>query len=142
MRIQCNRCGEFQNQIIFNSNNGSLNSTENHYVRSKLSNSNFINNNNTNNNYIENLNDFFDNLSPLKYSHSYSKKNKKKNKKKKKHFSEREGDWICFNCDNLNFGFRTNCNRCHLTKGENKNIIQKYMNSNNKDYFNKKNFFK
>lgn len=24
----------------------------------------------------------------------------------------REGDWICFNCHNLNFSFRKKCNRC------------------------------
>ena len=24
----------------------------------------------------------------------------------------REGDWICFNCNNLNFSFRKKCNRC------------------------------
>ena len=43
-------------------------------------------------------------MSSMKYSHSYSPKNKKnEEKKKKKPFVEREGDWICFNCDNLNF---------------------------------------
>lgn len=72
------------------------------------------------------------NLSPLKYSHSHSPKPKKnegmsENKKKKKPFVEREGDWICFKCKNLNFAFRTNCNRCHLTKNENQKIIQQYM---------------
>jgi hypothetical protein len=24
----------------------------------------------------------------------------------------RDGDWICFNCNNLNFSFRKKCNRC------------------------------
>ena len=24
----------------------------------------------------------------------------------------REGDWVCFNCNNLNFSFRKKCNRC------------------------------
>jgi hypothetical protein len=140
VRIQCNRCKKNQNsnQLFFNSNNEStisLNSTKNNYVRNKLLNDNF------NNIFV---NDFFDNMFPMKYSHSYSPKNKKRNnvKRKKKHFSEREGDWICFNCDNLNFGFRTNCNRCQLTKTENQKIIQKCINNNNKDYFNKKNFFK
>ena len=132
MRIECNRCKKNQNsnQLFFNSNNESstsLNSTKNNYVRNKLLNENF--NNNIDNN-------FFDNMYPMKYSHSYSPKNKKRNnvKRKKKHF--------CFNCDNLNFGFRTNCNRCQLTKTENQKIIQKCINNNKKDYFNKKNFFK
>ena len=31
---------------------------------------------------------------------------------------ERIGDWICINCDNLNFSFRTICNRCQLSKSE------------------------
>ena len=69
------------------------------------------------------------NMSPNKYSHSHSPKPKKgdNEKKKKKPFVEREGDWICFKCKNLNFAFRTNCNRCHLTKNENQKIIQQYM---------------
>ena len=33
-------------------------------------------------------------------------------------FSERIGDWICINCDNLNFAFRTFCNRYQLAKPE------------------------
>ena len=37
-------------------------------------------------------------------------------KNKKKHFKERPGDWICYNCQNLNFNFRTFCNRCNLPK--------------------------
>ena len=33
-----------------------------------------------------------------------------------KQFNERIGDWVCFNCKNLNFAFRTVCNRCQLKK--------------------------
>ena len=56
-------------------------------------------------------------------------KNKKKKKKKKKclikkekngklfkGFKERDGDWTCYYCKNLNFKFRNECNRCHITK--------------------------
>ena len=39
--------------------------------------------------------------------------------KKMKTFTERSGDWVCNNCKNLNFAFRTECNRCHLAKGSN-----------------------
>lgn len=51
--------------------------------------------------------------------------NNKENKNKdRKQFIERTGDWICFNCQNLNFAFRTNCNRCHISKIENQQFIQ------------------
>ncbi len=43
--------------------------------------------------------------------------NKNHNKEKgKKPFEIREGDWTCFHCNNLNFAFRTKCNRCGLPK--------------------------
>jgi hypothetical protein len=38
--------------------------------------------------------------------------------KKMRPFGERTGDWICRNCRNLNFAFRTECNRCKLSKKE------------------------
>lgn len=34
----------------------------------------------------------------------------------KKPFIEREGDWVCNYCKNLNFSFRLKCNRCTLQK--------------------------
>ena len=36
--------------------------------------------------------------------------------KKKKPLVERKGDWQCPLCHNLNFAFRTSCNRCKLPK--------------------------
>ena len=39
-------------------------------------------------------------------------------RKKYKPFVEREGDWICNNCKNLNFAFRLECNRCKLPKND------------------------
>ena len=41
------------------------------------------------------------------------KENNKKNKKKQK---ERKTDWLCLNCQNLNYGFRKNCNRCQIQR--------------------------
>ena len=36
----------------------------------------------------------------------------------KKLLKERVGDWVCLNCNNLNFRFRENCNRCEKHKLE------------------------
>ena len=30
--------------------------------------------------------------------------------------SERVGDWVCLNCENVNYGFRKECNRCSLLR--------------------------
>jgi hypothetical protein len=43
-------------------------------------------------------------------------KDKNKNENKKKNFEERKGDWLCIFCNNLNFSFRTKCNRCKMAK--------------------------
>lgn len=29
---------------------------------------------------------------------------------------EKFGDWVCFKCRNINFSYRTNCNRCNIAK--------------------------
>ena len=34
----------------------------------------------------------------------------------KKALAERVGDWLCLNCNNLNFSFRDNCNRCDMNR--------------------------
>jgi len=52
-------------------------------------------------------------------------KNVNNNKKKKKPFIEREGDWVCYKCKNLNFSFRLTCNRCQITKEDNEKIFKK-----------------
>lgn len=46
-----------------------------------------------------------------------SKFNSKKKVKKTKEVV-REGDWICVECQNLNFSFRTSCNKCSYEKRE------------------------
>lgn len=42
--------------------------------------------------------------------------NNSKGQANKKHFDKRKGDWLCPECNNLNFAFRIVCNRCHLPK--------------------------
>ena len=34
----------------------------------------------------------------------------------KKALTERVGDWLCLNCNNLNFSFRDCCNRCDMDR--------------------------
>jgi len=40
---------------------------------------------------------------------------------------ERQGDWVCVKCKNLNFSFRVVCNRCQISKTESDNLFKKYM---------------
>ena len=49
---------------------------------------------------------------------NYQKNNVVKKKKKKQEFVEREGDWSCYRCKNINFSFRNKCNKCLLSKEE------------------------
>ena len=72
-------------------------------------------NENFNSNYSPNL------ISPISSSN--------KSKKGKKQFSERAGDWVCVKCKNLNFSFRSVCNRCQLTKTDNDKLYEQYMNN-------------
>ncbi|MCQ2821603.1 MAG: zinc finger Ran-binding domain-containing protein [archaeon] len=39
-------------------------------------------------------------------------------KRKKGHFVQQEGDWQCFKCRNINFSFRSSCNKCGMSKEE------------------------
>jgi len=46
---------------------------------------------------------------------------------KKSHFVERQGDWICTRCKNLNFSFRIVCNRCKISKVESEMLYEGHM---------------
>ena len=131
VRTQCNRCGRgMYKSPSIQSANGLSNTNSNNFI-TNISPLPYVNSqlNLSNNNLMSNEFKGGYLSPPNKYSHSHSPKPKKgdNEKKKKKPFVEREGDWICFKCKNLNFAFRTNCNRCHLTKNENQKIIQQYM---------------
>ena len=80
---------------------------------------NTYNNNNTNN-ITENNND-----------------TEIKEEKCKKPFEIREGDWTCEFCYNLNFSFRTKCNRCGLIK-DFLNIKKNLCMNNNDNFHNYK----
>lgn len=67
---------------------------------------------------------FFNKMSNYCYNKVYKKKNKP--------FIEREGDWVCKNCKNLNFAFRLECNRCKLPKDSDIKSITVDINSENK----------
>ena len=110
-----NTLTSFINQLNLNSkpfipksklnNNYSSNIKNNEREESKLNNNNkflkdnhscyHMNNNNSNNN-----------------------KNRRKKNQKKKGYIEKEGDWPCYDCKNINFSFRDACNRCKLPKEE------------------------
>jgi hypothetical protein len=56
--------------------------------------------------------------------YNYERKN---SDQKKKEFKEREGDWPCIICKNLNFKFRKVCNRCRMPKENSKRLFNKYL---------------
>ena len=53
----------------------------------------------------------------------------KMGEKKKRQFAERQGDWVCMKCKNLNFSFRVVCNRCQLPKGDSDLLYLEHMNN-------------
>lgn len=56
--------------------------------------------------------------SSTKTEHLIKSDKKDKNKDKKKKQIQREGDWICPECQNMNFSFRVTCNKCPYEKGK------------------------
>ena len=67
--------------------------------------------------FANNVNNKFGEI-PIQF-YNYQKINvDKKKKKKKQEFVEREGDWSCYRCKNINFSFREICNKCQFSKEE------------------------
>ena len=69
-------------------------------------------------------------LSMVDNGYEFKPKNYKPNAISNKNFINNiriyKNDWTCFFCNNLNFSFRTKCNRCKRNKSETEKI--KYIN--------------
>ena len=52
------------------------------------------------------------------------------NKIKSNNIRDKKNDWICSNCNNLNFSFRTKCNRCKIRKEDSDKRKQYLMKMN------------
>ena len=69
------------------------------------------------------LGNFQTNFNLSKRKNIMKNKNNKK-KRKKQEFEEREGDWPCYRCKNINFSFRDKCNKCLFSKFESEKKFQ------------------
>ena len=73
---------------------------------------------NLNNTLNDNSNFNFNNNNLIQFPIQKSFFNDKKSNKNLKKIEERKGDWKCKKCNNLNFSFRSICNRCKRLKEE------------------------
>lgn len=114
MRKLCNRCGGKRTNLYYRE--GSCLSSQEIYNMDYFS--MFTSNNNLNN---------MNNITQSKSQMINTNQNVNQNSNNQ--YSGRSGDWICFKCNNLNFSFRTHCNRCHLPKNQNQRLMfqQKYV---------------
>ena len=121
---------EKQNNNINNFNSINLNQINFLNNLNQFNNNLFFNNLQIDNNGIIKNNTFMNNI-----------ENNNNNNNNKKIFKIREGDWNCFNCNNLNLSFRTKCNRCGMTKIISMKKFNKLNNQQNtilnNNYFNK-----
>lgn len=91
--------------------------------------------------FLNNVNNKFGQI-PLQF-YNYQRINvDKKKKKKKQEFVEREGDWSCYRCKNINFSFREICNKCQFSKVESekkfKEVGEALLNLADTSVYNKK----
>ena len=77
---------------------------------------------NINNNIINNINLNINKNKNINFNNNSEHKKTKKSKLK-----EREGDWTCFFCKNLNFSFRKKCNRCGIQREKSDIFYDNYM---------------
>ena len=63
-------------------------------------------------------------------------KEKENDKVLKKRIIYKKIDWLCPNCKNINYGFRTNCNRCNNVRKKEFPIVVSLTNQKLKDYNN------
>jgi hypothetical protein len=130
-----NKSKNYVNQNINDENffNFSLYHDKNNSNNEKLEKFDYINNNNNVNKghnevlkekgnqlehkLISNLeNPLYGGLPKSKNHTNISKNNCNNLNHKKNTLKIKLGDWFCFFCQNLNFSFRTNCNRCGISK--------------------------
>ena len=131
-----NKNNDIKNKILgFNSfapfidNNNNLNLYNQLYTAKYGDYYHFINNNDGFC-FLNNIGDKLES-STTNYKLSNNKNNMKnmnnknnKKKKKKQEFVEREGDWPCYRCKNINFSFREKCNKCLFSKDESEKKFQ------------------
>ena len=114
-----------QNPQLTNINNIPQISLNDDSNKIQFQNTNINNNINTNNMFNQQLQmNLLNHKNLLNHITGNNKIQQQHMKEKgKKPFEIREGDWTCFYCNNLNFAFRTKCNRCGLAKEDS---IKKY----------------
>ena len=114
-----------QNPQLTNINNIPQISLNDDSNKIQFQNTNINNNINTNNMFNQQLQmNLLNHKNLLNHITGNNKIQQQHMKEKgKKPFEIREGDWTCFDCNNLNFAFRTKCNRCGLAKEDS---IKKY----------------
>ena len=117
VRINCFRCGQINNHLLTQINNNYCKNISNlnksfapFNIDYNYNFNQYVKQINVNNNFIMNKN-----IQLKEKNKSKDAKNNKKNKNNN-NINAKPGDWFCSKCDNLNFAFRTICNRCHNPK--------------------------
>ena len=128
---QINQITQINQMNQFNKLNSQINNTSNHSVGMPITMNTMVFHHIMNQNKHKTINQVVSNLNKVKVDDSESlftlseasliegiksSNIEKKKKKKKVNSSCRDGDWICSECQNLNFSFRTICNKCSFSK--------------------------